>query len=76
MDLSNLQHFIDVVIHDFFTTFFFFSFVEQSIVESFLKDLPVHNTENFSLYSVDNARNMKRPSIYLPTVDIPSEQGI
>lgn len=44
-------------------------------MESFLKDLPVHNTDNFSLYSVDNARNMKRPSIYLPTVDLPSEQS-
>lgn len=32
----------------------------QSISE-FLKDLPVHNEENFSLYNVDNART-KRPS--------------
>lgn len=50
----------------------FFSF--QSVGE-FLKDLPVHNEENFSLY--DNARtsSMKRPSVYLPTIDIPAEQS-
>lgn len=32
----------------------------QSITD-FLKELPVHNEENFSLYNVDNART-KRPS--------------
>lgn len=30
-------------------------------IKQFLKELPVHNEENFSLYNVDNART-KRPS--------------
>ncbi|CAG9803446.1 unnamed protein product [Chironomus riparius] len=44
-------------------------------ISEFLKDLPVHNHENFSQYNVDNART-KRPSIYLPTVDYPADQII
>jgi DET1- and DDB1-associated protein 1 len=43
-----------------------------------LKDLPVHNQENFSLYNIDSGArtsSMKRPSVYLPTIDIPAEQS-
>jgi hypothetical protein len=43
-----------------------------------LKDLPVHNQENFSLYNIDSGTRtsqMKRPSVYIPTVDIPAEQS-
>jgi hypothetical protein len=43
-----------------------------------LKDLPVHNQENFSLYNIDSGArtsSMKRPSVYLPTVDVPAEQS-
>lgn len=37
----------------------------------------MHSPENFSLYNIDNARtsSMKRPSVYLPTIDIPAEQS-
>ena len=51
-------------------------FRAQSITE-FLKDLPCHNEENFSLFNTENGvkTSSKRPSVYIPTVDIPSEQG-
>ncbi|KFB39428.1 AGAP008078-PA-like protein [Anopheles sinensis] len=49
----------------------------QSISE-FLKDLPCHNEENFSLFNTENGvkTSSKRPSVYIPTLDIPSEQVI
>ncbi|XP_050682717.1 DET1- and DDB1-associated protein 1 [Leptidea sinapis] len=49
----------------------------MSVIE-FLKDLPSYDEQNFSLFNTDNGiRNCsKRPSIYLPTKDIPSEQII
>lgn len=49
----------------------------MSITE-FLKDLPCHNEENFSLFNTENGvkTSSKRPSVYIPTVDIPSEQVI
>lgn len=44
-------------------------------VGDFLKDLPVHDSQNFALY--DNARtsSMKRASVYLPVIDVPAEQS-
>lgn len=53
-----------------------FDFVQS--VNDMLKDLPVHNQENFSLYNIDSGTrtsSMKRPSVYLPTVDLPSDQS-
>lgn len=49
----------------------------MSITE-FLKDLPCHNEDNFSLFNTENGvkTSSKRPSVYIPTVDIPSEQVI
>ncbi|KOB76618.1 DET1-and DDB1-associated protein 1, partial [Operophtera brumata] len=48
-----------------------------SVVE-FMKDLPSYDEHNFTLFNTDHGiRNCsKRPSIYLPTEDIPSEQII
>ncbi|XP_030029058.1 DET1- and DDB1-associated protein 1 [Manduca sexta] len=47
-------------------------------VMEFLKDLPSYDEQNFTLFNTDHGiRNCsKRPSIYLPTKDIPSEQII
>lgn len=47
-------------------------------ITDFLKDLPCHNEENFSLFNTENGvkTSSKRPSVYIPTVDIPSEQVI
>uniref|UniRef100_A0A0K8TSK7 DET1- and DDB1-associated protein 1 n=1 Tax=Tabanus bromius TaxID=304241 RepID=A0A0K8TSK7_TABBR len=46
-------------------------------VSEFLKDLPCHNEENFSLFNTENGiRTWKRPSVYLPTEESPSEQII
>ncbi|CAD0203000.1 unnamed protein product [Chrysodeixis includens] len=47
----------------------------MSVME-FLKDLPSYDEHNFTLFNTDHGiRNCsKRPSIYLPTKDIPSEQ--
>lgn len=42
-------------------------------VMDFLKDLPSFNKDNFTLHSDLSARSSRRPSIYLPTEDIPSE---
>lgn len=49
----------------------------QSISE-FLKNLPCHNEQNFSLFNTENGirTSSRRPSVYLPTVDIPSEQSM
>lgn len=44
-------------------------------MSEFLKDLPVHDEDNFSLYDNARASSMKRPSVYLPTIDIPAEQS-
>lgn len=48
----------------------------QSISE-FLKNLPCHNEKNFALFNTENGirTSSRRPSVYLPTVDIPSEQS-
>uniref|UniRef100_A0A673VZB9 DET1- and DDB1-associated protein 1 n=1 Tax=Salmo trutta TaxID=8032 RepID=A0A673VZB9_SALTR len=43
----------------------------------FLKGLPVYNKSNFSLFHADpvcKASN-RRPSVYLPTCEYPSEQS-
>ncbi|XP_055548886.1 DET1- and DDB1-associated protein 1 [Wyeomyia smithii] len=49
----------------------------MSITE-FLKDLPCHNEENFSLFNTENGvkTSSKRPSVYIQTAEIPSEQVI
>uniref|UniRef100_A0A8C7FBD2 DET1- and DDB1-associated protein 1 n=2 Tax=Oncorhynchus TaxID=8016 RepID=A0A8C7FBD2_ONCKI len=47
-------------------------------VADFLKGLPVYNKNNFSLFHADpvcKASN-RRPSVYLPTCEYPSEQII
>lgn len=48
----------------------------QSISE-FLKDLPCHDEQNFALFNTENGirTSLRRPSVYLPTVDIPSDQS-
>lgn len=48
----------------------------QSISE-FLKDLPCHNEQNFSLFNTENGirTSSRRPPVYLPTEEIPSEQS-
>lgn len=50
--------------------------IAQSIAE-FLKDLPSHDTENFSLFNTENGirTSLKRPSVYLPTDEMPADQG-
>uniref|UniRef100_U5EMX0 DET1- and DDB1-associated protein 1 n=1 Tax=Corethrella appendiculata TaxID=1370023 RepID=U5EMX0_9DIPT len=47
-------------------------------ISEFLKDLPVYNEQNFSLFNIENGVkiNAKRPSVYISVVDIPSEQII
>ncbi|CAO1411597.1 unnamed protein product, partial [Diamesa hyperborea] len=46
-------------------------------ISEFLKDLPCVNEQNFSLYNTDSGRtSSKHPSIYLPTIDLPSDQII
>jgi len=52
------------------------SFLLQSVAE-FLKDLPSHDENNFANFHTDNGNRtcVKRPSVYLPTKDYPSEQG-
>lgn len=49
----------------------------QSVSE-FLKGLPSHDENNFANFHTDNGNRtcVKRPSVYLPTKDYPSEQGI
>lgn len=48
----------------------------QSIVE-FLKDLPCHHEQNFSLFNTENGirTSLKRPSVYLPTDEVSSDQS-
>lgn len=48
----------------------------QSVAE-FLKGLPSHNENNFANFHTDNGNRtcVKRPSVYLPTKDYPSEQS-
>ncbi|XP_055374560.1 DET1- and DDB1-associated protein 1 [Condylostylus longicornis] len=47
-------------------------------VKEFLKDLPSHNQRNFSLFNSENGirTSLKRPTVYIPTEDSPSEQII
>ncbi|KAK0081630.1 hypothetical protein PV325_011852 [Microctonus aethiopoides] len=47
-------------------------------VAEFLKGLPSHNENNFANFHTDNGNRtcVKRPSVYLPTKDYPSEQII
>lgn len=49
----------------------------QSVAE-FLKGLPSYNENNFTKFHVDNNNRSpsKRPSVYIPTKDYPSEQGM
>jgi Det1 complexing ubiquitin ligase len=48
----------------------------QSVTD-FLKGLPSYNESNFTKYHNDGGirNNAKRPSVYLPTVDHPSDQS-
>ncbi|KAH0547048.1 DET1- and DDB1-associated protein 1 [Cotesia glomerata] len=47
-------------------------------VSEFLKGLPSHDENNFANFHTDNGNRtcVKRPSVYLPTKDYPSEQVI
>lgn len=47
-------------------------------ISDFLKDLPCHNQENFTLFNAESGRrSSSRASVYLPTEDdFPSEQVI
>ncbi|XP_043280759.1 DET1- and DDB1-associated protein 1 [Venturia canescens] len=47
-------------------------------VAEFLKGLPSHDENNFANFHTDNGNRtcVKRPSVYLPTKDYPSEQII
>lgn len=47
-------------------------------VAEFLKGLPSHDENNFANFHTDsnNRTCVKRPSVYLPTKDYPSEQVI
>ncbi|XP_063706514.1 DET1- and DDB1-associated protein 1 [Culicoides brevitarsis] len=47
-------------------------------VTEFLKDLPSHNSRNFSLYNTESGirTSSKRPSVYISTTDTPSDQVI
>lgn len=49
----------------------------QAVAE-FLKGLPSFDENNFTKFHVDanNRSPLKRPSVYVPTKDFPSEQGI
>lgn len=51
-------------------------FYLQSVAE-FLKGLPSYNEDNFARYHNDSGSKIstKRPSVYLPTKDFPSEQS-
>lgn len=43
----------------------------------FLKELPVHDSTNFSKYTADGAvKTSKKPAVYIPTKDHPSDQVI
>ncbi|XP_063921506.1 DET1- and DDB1-associated protein 1 [Zophobas morio] len=47
-------------------------------VAEFLKGLPSYNENNFTKFHIDsNSRSpLRRPSVYIPTKDFPSEQII
>lgn len=47
-------------------------------VNDFLKELPSHNSRNFSLYNTESGirTSSKRPSVYISTTDTPSDQII
>lgn len=47
-------------------------------VTEFLKGLPCHNAQNFAQFNTEQGlrTSQKRPSVYLPTEDYPSEQHI
>ncbi|KAF7997547.1 hypothetical protein HCN44_006118 [Aphidius gifuensis] len=47
-------------------------------VAEFLEGLPSHNESNFANFHADNGNRtcMRRPSVYLPTKELPSEQII
>ncbi|KYB26394.1 DET1- and DDB1-associated protein 1-like Protein [Tribolium castaneum] len=47
-------------------------------VAEFLKGLPSYDENNFTKFHVDNNSRspLKRPSVYVPTKDFPSEQII
>ncbi|XP_072037850.1 DET1- and DDB1-associated protein 1-like [Amphiura filiformis] len=46
-------------------------------VSELLKGLPSHNESNFSRYYTEpNRTTCKKPTVYLPTKDFPSEQVI
>ncbi|XP_012061050.1 PREDICTED: DET1- and DDB1-associated protein 1 [Atta cephalotes] len=51
---------------------------EYMSVAEFLKGLPSHDENNFANFHTDNGNRtcVKRPSVYLPTKDYPSEQII
>lgn len=53
------------------------SFSEMSVTD-FIKGLPVIDVQNFSQFNTEQAlrTSQKRPSVYLPTEDYPSEQHI
>lgn len=55
---------------------FSYTVLFQSVAE-FLKGLPSHDENNFANFHTDsnNRTCVKRPSVYLPTKDYPSEQG-
>ncbi|XP_052697732.1 DET1- and DDB1-associated protein 1-like [Crassostrea angulata] len=44
----------------------------------FLKELPSHNEDNFTRFHTDSScrSNMRKPAVYISTVDHPSEQVI
>lgn len=54
-----------------------FFFELQSVAE-FLEGLPSHNEHNFANFHTDSGNRtcVKRPSVYLPTKEYPSEQGM
>ncbi|TSM94640.1 DET1- and DDB1-associated protein 1 [Bagarius yarrelli] len=51
---------------------------ETPVTEDFLKGLPVYNKTNFSRFHADSVckASNRRPSVYLPTREYPSEQII
>ncbi|XP_017798743.1 PREDICTED: LOW QUALITY PROTEIN: DET1- and DDB1-associated protein 1 [Habropoda laboriosa] len=50
----------------------------KMFVAEFLKGLPSHNENNFANFHTDSGNRtcVKKPSVYLPTKDYPSEQII
>jgi hypothetical protein len=53
------------------------NFIFQSVAE-FLKGLPSYNENNFARFHTDSGSRtcVKRPSVYLPTKEYPSEQSL